>query len=122
MTSGLRWLLDAMTISDPQQFVLYDMEHSFFKAWVRSSRQPLAMLQAYADKACRRWRVPLIRVRFDTDRQWYGSYFNDLDLIELYVKPNGMSGRNVPVLLHEVAHHIEIGHPDTRMSQFNDSH
>lgn len=94
-------------MADPQALRLYDMEATFMAAWLRTVRQPLSLLQACADRACRRWRVPLVRIRFGINRTWYGTYFSDRQCVDLYLRPNGASGRNVPVLLHEVAHHID---------------
>jgi hypothetical protein len=85
------------------------MEDSFMKAAMRG-HVPLVALQELADKACRRWNVPLIRVRLGRDRFWYGEYHPGEDKIDLHDNKRRRRpghGRNFPVLLHEVAHHID---------------
>jgi len=95
-------------LSDPQRYQVYALENEFLKAWLQT-RQPLSQLQTLADKACKRWGCELIPIRFkpNTPEELYGCFFEGPPArIELYNKKR-VSGRNIPVLLHEVAHHIE---------------
>lgn len=98
-----------MSKRDPQAKILYKMEDSFMRGNLTASVS-LEKLQALADKVCRRWGVPPVKVLFKKNRYWYGSYFGARQVIELYDhkkrKLKG-HGRNVPVLLHELAHHID---------------
>jgi putative metallohydrolase (TIGR04338 family) len=92
---------------DPQQDRVYDMENVFMRAWVRSVQQPLTLLQEYADRACRRWNVKTIPVRFAFRKNGLGMHYAG-EYIELYrARSKKRSGRNLAVLLHEVAHHID---------------
>lgn len=96
--------------TDPQKYKVYALEAKFLGAWLEV-RQPLHALQQYADRACKRWSVEPVPVRFvaQNPEGLYGCYWGYPDStprIELYNKKRN-SGRNLPVLLHEVGHHIE---------------
>lgn len=72
----------------------------------------LVHLQSLADKACRRWKVPTVPVRFGRHVYWHGECDSAKKLITLfYARPDKRkrpgSGRNPQVLLHEVAHWID---------------
>lgn len=89
---------------------VYKFEDGFMKA-AMYARAPRKILQELADKACRRWGVPLIDVAFSTSTQWSGQYWGDENKIYLYAPTKKSkwkrNGRNPGVLLHEVAHHID---------------
>lgn len=98
--------------ADPQAERLYKMENTFMRASMYA-QQPLEELQKLADKVCRRWRVPYIEVVFRPHRSIAGRYIGDEGRIELYAHPDPKkprdrrNGRNICVLLHELAHHID---------------
>lgn len=98
--------------NDPQAQLLYAFEDTFMYAAMRGTMRR-EDLQALADKACRRWRVPPVEVKFSQHTKWFGQYFAWEHVIHLYGSkgrrrgPKGTSGRNAAVLLHEVAHHID---------------
>lgn len=77
------------------------------RGWQRTvKQQSRALLQSYADKACRRWKVSPVRVQFGKAKNKSGVYKSDTQSISLFICAP-FSGRNLPVLLHEVAHHID---------------
>lgn len=99
-------------MSDPQQGLLYKLEDVFISGWLRHTPDlSRPKLQAYADIVCRRYRVPPVRVVLPRKKHWFmAEYIGDEDnpTIRLYVKKNSKaSSRNVPVLLHELAHHVD---------------
>jgi hypothetical protein len=88
---------------------LYRMENTFMRAGMYGY-VPRAELQELADKACRRWNVPPVKVVFSRNTYWYGEYSPDEKKIRLFdakKRKRPGSGRNRLVLLHEVAHHID---------------
>lgn len=68
-------------------------------------------LQDFADFVCRRYRVPCVRVSCRRKSYHFlAQYFGDEDpaVVKLYIKRKSKaSSRNIPVLLHELAHHVD---------------
>lgn len=97
---------------------LYDMEDRFMRA-AMGGQMTRAALQELADKACRRWRVPPVRVRFSTSTKWAGMYYSHNCSIVLYAGSHKVrTGRNTHTLLHEIAHHID----DWKVDECGSSH
>lgn len=93
-----------------QDNLVYKFEDGFLKA-AMYARAPRKILQEFADKACRRWGVPLLDVVFSTSTRWSGMYYWDQNKIRLFAPTKKSkwkrNGRNLGVLMHEVAHHID---------------
>lgn len=99
-------------MSDPQQGQVYDFENEFIGGWMRyAPDESRARLQTLADAVCRRYRVPPVRVVCPRKpHKYFAQYFEDDDppTVRLYIKRRAhASSRNLPVLLHELAHHID---------------
>lgn len=98
-------------VRDRQQSGVYDTEDEFLLGWMQhAKRESRERLQAFADAVCRRYRVPEVRVVCPRKHsRYHGQYFGDYDppKVKLYVKRRSRyHGRSLPVLLHELAHHI----------------
>ena len=103
---------------DPETKRLYKMEGTFMTGNM-TGKLSLAKCQEIADKVCRRWRVPPVKVRFRKHRYWYGEYFCMSDVMNLYDHEDRQRpghGRNMVTLLHELAHHIDDWKVDCRPS------
>ena len=96
---------------DPQKYRVYAMERS----WIGTSLYttvPLKELQAISDHASRRYRVrpPKIKAYSKPKERVFGAAYEDGE-----IRLNrGFHGQNLPVLLHELAHHIsDRVHPES---------
>lgn len=96
---------------DPESMRLYKMEGTYMNGNL-TGKLSLSECQAVADKVCRRWRVPPVKIQFGHMKRGYGEYFGwpGKDKIVLYDNTSRNTpghGRNMATLLHELAHHID---------------
>lgn len=85
---------------DPQRHLLYSMEQEWLGTSIGCTTDREVLLSVVRH-ACRKWKVPIPAIGIENRKKIYGSSDGD----DIFLNPD-YDGFNLPVLLHELAHHF----------------
>lgn len=88
------------SVKDPQRHLLYSMEQEWLGTSIGCTTDRDVLLSVVRH-ACRKWNIPIPALGKETRKKIYGSS----DGYDIFLNQD-YDGHNLPVLLHELAHHF----------------